>query len=256
MSTGHPLSHNPAAPAQNPAEALDLREYGLPKDGVPQVTERRLYCQLQVFTGCTAPDKLIRAVEASGLEAALYLDVNDPQGVGLLTLTEDPAVFVGPLRHLLNTEPFFSLERRPEMTMLGRTYSTGREANLEDWLLRKPRRNAFNRQFPWVMWYPLRRKPEFELLTKEEQGKILFEHAKIGMTYGASGYAHDIRLACYGIDAHDNEFVLGLISPDLYPLSRLVQDMRKTQQTARYIQSLGPFFVGKVLWQFAYNEAS
>ena len=104
------------------------------------------------------------------------------------------------------------------------------------------------------MWYPLRRKPEFELLTKEEQGKILFEHAKIGMTYGAAGFAHDIRLACYGIDANDNEFVLGLISPDLYPLSRLVQDMRKTQQTARYIQSLGPFFVGKVLWQFSSAE--
>ena len=184
----------------------------------------------------------------------MYLDVNDPQGVGLLVLTENPETYVGKLRQLLNAEPFVSLTRRPEMTMLGRTYATGREANLEDWLLRKPRRNAFNRQFPWVMWYPLRRKPEFELLTKEEQGKILFEHAKIGMTYGAAGFAHDIRLACYGIDANDNEFVLGLISPDLYPLSRLVQDMRKTQQTARYIQSLGPFFVGKVLWQFSSAE--
>ena len=251
----HSRTHTPAA-AQNAAEALDIREYGLPKDGTPQVTEKRLYCQLQVFTGCKNPEPLVKALEASGLEAVLYLDVNDPQGVGLLVLTENPETYVGKLRQLLNAEPFVSLTRRPEMTMLGRTYATGREANLEDWLLRKPRRNAFNRQFPWVMWYPLRRKPEFELLTKEEQGKILFEHAKIGMTYGAAGFAHDIRLACYGIDANDNEFVLGLISPDLYPLSRLVQDMRKTQQTARYIQSLGPFFVGNVLWQFPYNEAS
>ena len=34
-----------------------------------------------------------------------------------------------------------------------------------------------------------------------------------------------------------------------YPLSRIVQQMRRTQQTARYIASLGPFFVGKTVWQ-------
>lgn len=133
--------------------------------------------------------------------------------------------------------------------MLGRSYAAGREADLEDWLLWKPRRNALNPKFPWAMWYPLRRKPEFELLPKEDQGKILMEHARIGMSYGQAGFTHDIRLACYGLDQKDNEFVLGLVSAELHPLSRLVQDMRKTQQTARYIESLGPFFVGKVLWQ-------
>ena len=135
--------------------------------------------------------------------------------------------------------------------MFGRTYSSGREADLEDWLLRKPKRNALNPQLKWAVWYPLRRKPEFEALPKEEQGKMLYEHAKIGMSYGQAGFAHDIRLACHGLDPNDNEFVLGILSPDLYPLSRLVQDMRKTQQTSKYMQSLGPFFVGKVLWQSA-----
>ena len=133
--------------------------------------------------------------------------------------------------------------------MLGRTYSTGREADLEDWLLEKPRRNALNPQWPWAIWYPLRRKPEFELLPKEEQGKILYEHAKIGIAFGQADYAHDIRLACHGLDKNDNEFVLGLIGRDLYPLSKVVQEMRRTQQTAKYMQSLGPFFVGKVFWQ-------
>ena len=65
------------------------------------------------------------------------------------------------------------------------------------------------------------------------------------------GYAADIRLACFGLDRLDNEFVIGLVGPELHALSRLIQDMRKTQQTGKYIESLGPFFVGKVHWQSA-----
>ena len=69
----------------------------------------------------------------------------------------------------------------------------------------------------------------------------------IGRAYAQAGYAQDIRLACFGLDPHDNEFVIGLVGPDLYPLSRLVQDMRKTQQTAKYIESLGTIFCGQSL---------
>ena len=230
-------------------EAPDLREHGAARDGVPQTIERRLFMQLQVFTGCLKPAEMVSALKTSGLESVVYLDVNDPQGVAVLLMSEDPAFFTGKGREVLTQEPFLSLKRRPELTMTGRTYAGGREPDLEDWLLQKPRRNAFNPELKWAVWYPLRRKPEFELLTKEEQGKILFEHARLGMSYGASGLAHDIRLACYGLDQNDNEFILGILSPDLHALSRLVQDMRKTQQTARYIQSLGPFFVGKVFFQ-------
>src|SRR5438094_866894 len=61
--------------------------------------------------------------------------------------------------------------------------------------------------------------------------------------------AHDIRVSCYGLDQDDNEFIIGLIGKDLTPLSQCVQEMRKTQQTAKYIKKLGPFFVGKVFWQ-------
>ena len=253
----HPSSSSPshgAAPTGGPSHGtelppLDMREHGAPKNGEPQTTDKRLFVQLLVFTGCFDPQSLVQPLASCGVDAAVYLDVNDPRGVAVLFLTENPSEFTGQVRKVLTHEPFRSLTPRPEMTMIGRTYSGGREADLEDWLLQKPKRNALNPKLPWVVWYPLRRKPEFELLTKEEQGKILFEHAKLGMSYGQMGLAHDIRLACYGLDQNDNEFVLGIVSPDLHPISRLVQDMRKTQQTSKYIQSLGPFFVGKVFWQ-------
>ena len=97
--------------------------------------------------------------------------------------------------------------------------------------------------------HPLRRKPNFAVLEPAEQGKILYEHATIGMAFGAADAAHDVRVSCYGLDQDDNEFVIGLIGKDLTPLSQCVQEMRKTQQTAKYIKKLGPFFVGKVFWQ-------
>jgi chlorite dismutase len=230
-------------------EIPDMREHGALKNGAPQFADRRLFMQLQVFTGASDVQSVAEALKKSGLETVLYADVNDPKGIGVLFMTENPDAFTHEVRDLLNHQIFSSLIFRPEMTMLGRTYAAGREPDLEDWTLKKPRRNALNPAWPWAVWYPLRRKSEFELLTKEEQGKILYEHAKIGISYGQGDFAHDIRLACYGLDTHDNEFVLGLVGKDLHPLSRVVQDMRKTQQTAKYMQSLGPFFVGRAVWQ-------
>ena len=69
--------------------------------------------------------------------------------------------------------------------------------------------------------------------------------AQIGMAFGAADYAHDVRLACHGLDRDDNDFVIGLIGKDLFPLSAVVQVMRKTQQTSLYLDRLGPFFVGR-----------
>lgn len=237
-----------AMPPQTSSDEI-LFEVGAPLDGRPQMTQRRLYMQLQVFSRCLDAGGLISVLEASGLEGVLYADLNDPLGVGVLLLTEDPEALVGEARSMLAREPFSSLERKPNLTMVGRTYATGHEASLEEWLLVKPRHYALNPQWPWAIWYPLRRKPEFSLLSRQEQGRILYEHAMMGKPFAQGGHAFDIRLACYGLDTNDNEFVLGLVGPKLYPLSRLVQEMRKSQQTARYIESLGPFFVGKALWQ-------
>ena len=245
----HP--RNPAH-SDNPFQPddLDIRETGAPtKDGETQVSSRRVFIQLHAFTGCPEPKTLIESLSASGLEVVLYHDLNDPAGIGIVFIAEDPGDLVAETRKLLARGPFADLRPKPEFTMIGRTYSTGREPDLDDWLLNKPRRNALNPELPWAIWYPLRRKPEFYLLPKPDQGKILAEHGLIGRAYAEAGYANDIRLACFGLDVNDNEFVIGLVGEELHPLSRLIQDMRKTQQTAKYIESLGPFFVGKVCWQ-------
>src|SRR5574341_322577 len=214
-----------------------------------QVSNRRLFMQLQAFGGCGEPKALAGTLERSRIEAALYADLHDPRGVGVLSFSEDPAFFVTRLREVLGAEPFAGLDRKPELTMIGRTYSSGFESDLDDWLLHRPRRTVLNPAWPWALWYPLRRTGAFSRLSAQEQGAILREHGAIGRAYGDAELAHDIRLACHGLDVHDNDFVIGLIGPELHPLSHLVQSMRKTIQTSQYIERLGPFFVGHVLWQ-------
>ena len=91
----------------------------------------------------------------------------------------------------------------------------------------------------------MRRSGSFAQLPPEEQRTILAEHGAIGMSFGAGDLAHDVRLACHGLDRDDNDFVIGLVGKDLFPLSAVVQSMRKTQQTSLYLDRLGPFFVGR-----------
>ena len=236
-----------------PLEIPDISEYGAVKETARQKSDKRLFMQLLVFTECFSTENISKALQNSGLESVLYANANDPRGIGVLVLAEDPAVFTGKARAIFTSEPFRSLKALPDWTMIGRSYSSGFEQDLEDWLLRKPRRNLFNPAWNWAVWYPLRRNGAFEQLSKEEQRPILMEHAKIGMSYGQAEFAHDVRLACHGLDAHDNEFLLGIISKELYPISKLVQEMRKTQQTSKYIEQMGPFFVGHAIGRFG-NE--
>ncbi len=228
----------------------DLREKGAPVRGKPQFLDRRLFIQFLAFGNCHNPAAIIDVIKEKKCEAVVYADANDPKGIGLVFMSEDPDFFVGEKNCLLNHHAFSELEDKPEFTMFGRTYSSGREPDLEDWVLHKPRKTAFNPDWPWAIWYPLRRKGSFEQLTPAEQGKILFEHAMIGRNYGNADYAHDIRIACHGLDQNDNEFVIGLTGRELFPLSHIIQTMRKTKQTSEYIESLGPFFVGKAIYQF------
>jgi chlorite dismutase len=51
------------------------------------------------------------------------------------------------------------------------------------------------------------------------------------------------------MDRNDNDFVVGLLGKDFHPLSAVVQRMRGTVQTSTYIERLGPFFVGRVVYQ-------
>jgi len=214
-----------------------------------QTSNRRLFMLLQAFGGCYEPKALAAALKRSRIEAALYADLQDPRGVGVLTFAEDPAFLVTRAREVLGGEPFAGLAQKPELTMIGRTYSSGFEPDLEDWLLSRPRRTVLNPDWPWAVWYPLRRTGAFAKLSAQEQGAILREHGTVGRAYGDADLTHDIRLACHGLDAHDNDFLIGLVGKELQPLSHLVQAMRKTVQTSQYMASLGPFFVGYAIWQ-------
>lgn len=234
---------------------LDLRERGAPRDGVPQVTEERLFMEL-IGLEC-APGRrprdvftdLVGALASSGLSSVVYEDVSHPAGFGVLSFTLSPEDFVTRLRPALEPVLAAGTRVRPELAMCGRTYSSGFEHDLEYWLLRRPRETLMNPAWPWAVWYPLRRSGAFERLSPKEKGAILHEHAAIGKAYGNADLAHDVRLACHGLDTYDNEFVIGLIGKELFPLSHVVQAMRKTRQTSEYIAQMGPFFVGHVAWR-------
>jgi Chlorite dismutase len=230
-------------------EPPDISEKGGMKGGQPQRADTRLFMQLVAFGGCADSTALAESLAGADLAGALYEDINDPRGVALLTFSENPSFFLDRVRPLLNQAPFASLVQKPEYTMLGRTYSLGYEPDLIDVLLHRPRRTVLNPDWRWAVWYPLRRSGRFAQLPPDEQRVILAEHGTIGMSFGAGDLAHDVRLDCHGLDKYDNDFVVGLLGKDLYPLSAIVQTMRKTQQTALYLERLGPFFVGRALWQ-------
>lgn len=205
--------------------------------------------QLQAFGGCTNIDSVVEAVRTLKAPVAVYADVNDPTGIGIASASEDPGFFVNEWRELLQRDVFTALTHKPEFTMMGRTYSIGYENNLEHILVDRPIERLTNPDWPWAVWYPLRRSGAFAKLPADEQREILGEHGKLGASFSVSELGMDIRLDCRAIDKNDNDFVIGLIGKDLFPLSAMVQAMRKTRQTSEFLESLGPFFVGKAVWQ-------
>jgi chlorite dismutase len=192
---------------------------------------------------------------SSNTLSVIYRDVHNPRSFGLLLWSEDPAQLVDKQHTLFAHPTTAELRQRTEFNMFGRSYSSGYEQDLSYWLIERPQQTALNPQWPWAIWYPLKRKGEFEQLPAEEQRAILGEHARIGKTYGEQDLAHDIRLACFGLDEHDNDFIIGLIGKELQPLSHVVQSMRKTRQTSEFIERMGPFFVGYVEWRNVANRS-
>jgi len=241
---------------------IDVNEYGGKKDGVKQAMNRRLFMQLLVFRlplgtepvsggPRSAPDavgaELVSILRARKIAGVVYADAMDPRSLGLLTWSEDPSTFLTQVRPLFTEEPLSRVTLRDDYAMIGRTYATGHEPELEWTLLRRPIENVTMETCRWHVWYPLRRKGSFAKLEPIDQSHILREHAALGIAYGQQELATDVRLACHGLDAGDNEFVIGLVGKDLHPLSHLVQAMRKTRQTSEFIDKMGPFFVGWVL---------
>ncbi len=230
---------------------LDIREKGRDAGGEIITSDRRLFMQLLAFGDVPDIAPLSDALNASSLSGTLYLDLNDPHGAALVTAAEDPLFFVEELRSFIAASPLASCTLKPEYTMFGRTYAVGYEADLDHILIERPFSRLCDPAMPWAIWYPLRRKGAFEQLDADTQRDILSEHGRLGARFSAGGHGQDIRLACHGLDKHDNDFVIGLVGPQLHPLSVMVQAMRKTRQTSEFIEELGPFFIGKAVWQRA-----
>ncbi len=234
--------------AQSGPAPVDISEKG--RQGARTISlDRRLFVRFTAYGGCTDHRPVAEALQDSGLVGALYLDVSDPAGIGLAAVHEDPDYFVRDLRDLLNRPPFADLVRKETFDMFGRTYSIGYETDLEEVLFTRPIARITNPELRWAVWYPLRRAKSFATLDAGHQRQILAEHGSLGHRFGSAGLAHDIRLACHGLDRHDNDFVVGLVGANLHPLSAVVQAMRGTEQTSQYLDSLGPFFVGRSVWQ-------
>lgn len=226
-------------------EPPDLAERGGLKNGEPQRSDERLFMQLMAFGGCRDARAAADHLRTAGITSVVYEDLNDPLGIGVLTLSTEPETFLDSVRPALRSGPFEGLAQKPQYTMFGRTYSLGYEPDLTDTLVERPTRTVLHPEWRWGIWYPLRRSGAFARLPADQQRTILSEHGAIGMSFGAGDLAHDVRLACHGLDRDDNDFVIGLIGEALFPLSAVVQSMRKTQQTSLYLDRLGPFFVGR-----------
>ena len=228
-----------------------IAEKGRSKTGETLYSNRRLFVQLLAYGGCEDAGAVVAALREARLPAVLYEDVNDPQGIALLSFSESPDFFLDTVRPLVNAGAFSGLVPKPHYTMLGRTYSMGWESDLEEALIERPRSRLCDPALRWAVWYPLRRSGSFEQLEEKEQRAVLAEHGSVGQSFGRAGIAHDIRLACHGLTTEDNDFIIGVLSDELHALSAIVQRMRKTRQTSLYLERLGPFFVGRALWQAA-----
>ena len=249
-----------ALDVQRAPVGIDVTEHG--KDGAGQSisVDRRLYVQLLAFGDVQdSAETILEAITRQALPATfvLYADLNDPRGIGLLVCSDSADFYVDSLRPFLQTPLCSQWTPKPEYTMFGRTYSLGYEENLLDTLIYRPLRKVVNPDTPWAIWYPLRRKGEFERLSAESQRTILMEHGGIGMAYGRAGLGTDIRLASHGLDKNDNDFTVALLGRQLSSLSKIVERMRKTEQTSLYLERLGPFFVGKNVGavSYSYKEA-
>lgn len=245
----------PSEDRQPGLPTIDTSEYGGKKDGERQSMDKRLFMQLLVFDAPGAAhavaETVLQELRTRKIPGVVYADAALPTGYALLTWSQDPSHFVRAVRPIFAAEGLHQVTFRPEFGMMGRTYSTGHEPELAFALLERPINNVQNEAYPWHVWYPLRRTGSFTRLEPIDQSHILREHASLGMAYGQQDLAHDVRLASHGLDAHDNEFILGLVGKELHPLSHLVQAMRKTRQTSEFIAQMGPFFVGHVVGRSA-----
>ena len=253
VKPGRPMPSDGGS-AEPQATQIDLTEKGRGTDGQLLSLDRRLFMQFMSFRGepVTAWQDVFAAQQP---QAVLYQDIQDPLSVGIMVYCEQPAYLFDVMHPVLSADPLRKAVIRDEFTMLGRTYSLGYESNLEEVLIHRPIRRICDPANSWAVYYPLRRSGRFEQESREEQRRMLMEHGGIGQAFGKAGFATDIRLAAHGLNSADNDFIVGLLGKELHPLSAVVQRMRKTRQTAEFIEHMGPFFIGRACWQPPFDES-
>ena len=208
-------------------------EKGGLKGGQPQRSDERLFMQLLAFTGCTDAAAAGAHLQPHRCQES-STKISTIRGHRASECLGRPDLFVDLVRPACTSGVFASYTLKPNYTMFGRTYSPGYEP---DWRMPSSagRDGRSSIRIGVGPWDPLRRSGAFARLPADQQRTILAEHGAIGKSFGAADYAHDVRLACHGLDRDDNDFVIGLIGRELFPLSAVVQSMRKTQQTALYL---------------------
>ena len=192
-----------------------------------------------------------RALDGAGLTGAVYADVHDPRGIGVVLLDENPDVFVAGLRELFLKPPLASLRLRPEHALLS---DLRLRLRAEPGRLAAPATPARD---------PGRGRPLGRLVSLAPPGGLRLAAARGAGGHPASTATRSrphlrrrgARLKTSGWPASDwtgtttTFFVIGLLGRDLHPLSACIQAMRSTRQTSQYMQHMGPFFVGRTLWQ-------
>ena len=203
--------------------------------------------QLLAFGGCRDAAGGGAASGGRAREQRPVPGPDDPLGIAILTVADDPNQFVDVVRPLLAQEPFTALVPKPDYTMFGLTYAHRLRARSS-----RVAHRASAGTVPawrWATRYPLAAKRPFLAVDAGRAAHHPRGTRRHRHDLRCRRFAHDVRLACHGLDRDDNDFVIGLIGKELFPLSAVVQAMRKTQQTSLYLDRLGPFFVGRALWQ-------
>lgn len=240
-----PAESNKTSDMSSPQQ-IDLAERGRDAEGNLIKFDQRLFMQFTAYRRANVSAVANRFAEGN-IQAVIYQDINDPHGCGVLAYCQDPGYLIDTIQTVTSTPEAGELQ--DEFTMLGRTYSIGYESDLNEVLINRPCQRVCDPATPWAVYYPVRRHGSFEQQPLGEQKKMLMEHGGIGHAFGKAGFATDIRLAGHGLNKDDNDFIIGLLGKELFPLSALVQRMRRTRQTSEFIEKMGPFFIGRAIWQ-------
>lgn len=198
-----------------------------------------LFLQLLVFTDCTDFKPLSMQLSRLDLDCYLFKDLRDPQGIGVLAIAEDPEHIVSQLQEALSNRLLRVLMLRQELTMTARTHAAATPTRHE---LEAMLRNA---EWPWAIWYPMRGTASLSDLDEKLQGPV-FDRIVDTAGVDPAGFGRAL-LKSHGLDQHANEFVQGLLGPDLHQLSTVVEATRRSPLHSEYVAASGPFFVGRAI---------